>query len=229
MPDRGPWNASVSSFSSAPEGARCSRKRYFTPSMPASSTGGASSPAAAFTTGGASRPISQPTPRRYRSPMAAANGRTGALPQVAEGPRQAASREFETTIRSSDTEYGGAGSPASGEEPFRALSSSARRPGCTRAITIGTSTPAPADAAQKTTSSPSSEVTDWMRSTICLQLQPVSRVPPGAERRVLGRLLPGRAERPADRASEIRDGAVDQRARQADTRAVPSWCAARPG
>ena len=54
---------------------------YFIPIIPASLTGGASSPDAIVTNGGASMPISQPTPRWYRSPMAAANGEPAPCPR----------------------------------------------------------------------------------------------------------------------------------------------------
>ena len=81
IPVRAPWNANVTSFSTAPAGARCSRKMYFIPIMPASSTGGASSFDAIVTTEGASIPISQPTPRWYRCPMAAANGEPAPCPR----------------------------------------------------------------------------------------------------------------------------------------------------
>jgi hypothetical protein len=140
--------------------------------MPASLIGGASSPDAIVTNGGASIPISQPTPRRYRSPMAVANAEPTPCPRWARAHARC-DGELETTISSSETEYAG-DSSAAAKSPSRALESSARLPGCTRAITIGTGSSSPGRLAQKTISSPSSGFTDWTRSVICFNSRPVS-------------------------------------------------------
>ena len=65
-------------------------------------------------------------------------------------------------------------SPVALNKPSRALASFARPPGCTRAITIGTGSPASPMLAQDTISSPSSGLTDWTRSVICRNNCPVS-------------------------------------------------------
>ena len=161
----------MTSFSSAPAGARCSRKRYFIPIMPASSIG-ASSPDAIVTTGGASIPTSQPTPRRtaprwlpQTGSRRPAPGERGPTPGATASLKRPSGRRKPNTVRKTRPPRRKASS---------ALASSARLPGCTRAITIGTGSSSPGTLAQKTISSPSSGFTDWRRSAICLNSCPVS-------------------------------------------------------
>jgi hypothetical protein len=108
--------------------------------------------------------------------MAAANGEPAPCPRCAWAHARC-DGEFETTISSSETEYDAAASPAAAKSPSKALASSARLPGCTRAITIGTGSSlpvSPARLAHRTISSPSSWFTDWTRSVSCLNSCPVS-------------------------------------------------------
>ena len=95
-------NIRVTSFSSAPPGARCSRKGYFIPIIGRTQSAARRLPPPSRTAG-APTPIASRRPL-VRSPIAAANGEPAPRPS-GRGPRPGAG-ELETTISSSDNGYG---------------------------------------------------------------------------------------------------------------------------
>ena len=104
--------------------------------------------------------------------MAAANGEPAPCPRCAVAHARC-DGESDTTIKSSEIEYDAA-SPASAKSPCSASRAPLACPGCTRAITIGTGSLVATTLTQNTISSPSSGLTDWMRSAICRNSCPVS-------------------------------------------------------
>ena len=218
----------MTSFSSAPRGTLLEEQVLHPDHARRTRLGGASSPAAISMTGAASTPISQPAPRWYRSPMAAANGGTGALSQVTERPRQVRRRVGDHHQLVGTPNTSGTVSPASAKSPSSALASAARLAGLharhhhRHFVARSRGADGEHDLVAEQRAHRLHAIDDLS------DLQPRLGVPPCPERGVLGRLLLGRGPWPG-RAS--RRGWGRRRRRRPlpeDTTAGRSWCAARP-
>ena len=173
-PVRAPWNTNVTSFSSAPAGARCSRKSVLHPDHRGQLDRrrivsgrhrdhrgriDADQPAGA-------PPVPLADRCRKRRP--------GALSQLAERPRQVRRR-----VRDDHQVVGHRirqrrSRPTRRTALSRARASSARLPGCTRAITIGTSLRVPPSWHRRRPRHRASNSPTAGGSTICRNTRPVS-------------------------------------------------------